>query len=120
MKVWFNPDLFNSLAISLEAYRWKLLLVSLCAFVLFFILQNQVIQGTPTYLIWLVIFILFSGLQALIFASFIFFFQVLPSAKAQNEQWYKFYRTIEWCESIIFGFILPLPVLLFLYAFIAI
>lgn len=120
MKLWLNPEIFNSIAISLSEYRWKLLAWSVFSFLLFTVLQQQVTQTTPTLLIWLVIFILFSALQTLVIASFIFFFQVLPSSRIQNEPWFKFYRSIEWCETILFGFILPLPTLLFIYAFIMI
>jgi len=117
IKIWLSPEVFNNIAITLAEYRWKLLLWSLLAFLLFTVLQNQVVPATPSALIWLVIFILFAALQALVIASFIFFFRVLPSAKNNNKQWHKFYRTIEWCETILFGFILPLPALLFIYAF---
>jgi len=120
MKIWFSPDLFNQLAITLAEYRWKLLLWSVLAFVLFSILQLQVSQNTPKILIGLVIFILFSALQALVVAAFIFFFQVLQSVRPQNQQWYRFYRTIEWCEALLFGFILPLPAILLVYTLILI
>lgn len=120
MKFWFNPELFNHIAISVAEYRWSLLLWSLFAFVLFMVLQYQIETATPTFLIWVAIFILFAALQALVLAAFIFFFQVLPSSKIQDKQWRKFYRTIEWCEALIFGFILPLPALLFVYAVIII
>ena len=118
MKYWLSPEIFNNIAISFAEYRWKLLGWSVFAFILFAVLQQQVVNATPTGLIWLVIFILFAALQALVLASFIFFFQVLPSTKVHNKQWHKFYRTIEWCEALLFAFILPIPLLLFLYAFI--
>lgn len=117
MKIWLNPNCFNYIAISLAEYRWQLLAWSLFAFGLFLILQFQVVYVTPTNLVWLLIFILFSALQALVISSFIFFFQVLASTKATSENWFKFYRAIEWCEAILFSFILPLPALLFVYAF---
>lgn len=120
MKFWLSPDVFNNIAISLAEYRWNLLAWSVFSFLLFLILQYQVSQTTPTSLVWLAILVLFSALQALVIASFIFFFQVLPSSKVQNKQWYKFYRTIEWCETILFGFILPLPTMLFIYAFLTV
>jgi len=120
MKIWLTPDVFNNIAISLAEYRWKLLVSSLLAFGLFAILQAQVVNNTPSSLVWLVIFILFAALQALVVATFIFFFQALPSTRTQDKQWIKFYRTIEWCETFLFGFILPLPSLLFIYAYIVI
>lgn len=120
MTNWFTPETFNNIAISLAEYRWKLLLWSLFAFILFFILQGKVANTTPVFLIWLTIFILFSALQTLVIASFVFFFQVLPSVRSDNEQWRNFYRAIEWCETLLFTFILPLPFLLFLYAFLTV
>jgi hypothetical protein len=120
MKYWLSPDIFNNIAISFSEYRWNLLAWSVFSFSLFMILQFQVTKTTPTSLVWLAILVLFSALQTLVLASFIFFFQVLPSSKVQNHQWYKFYRSIEWCETILFGFILPLPTLLFIYAFLTI
>ncbi len=120
MRTWLSPETFNNIAIMLAHYRWKLLMWSVFAFVLFVILQYQVVYATPQSLIWLVIFILFAALQALVLSSFIFFFQVLPSTKITNKKLYKFYRAIEWCEAVLFGFILPLPILLFVYAYITI
>ena len=120
MKYWFTPQIFNHLAISLYEYRWYLLLWSVFSFVLYILLQQQVSSNTPTALVWLVIFLLFAALQALVLASFIFFFQSLPSIKEQQPFWIKFYQSIEWCETIIFSFLLPLPMLLFVYAFIVI
>jgi len=120
MKYWFTPNVFNNIAISLYDFRWRFLLWSALAFVLFMILQEQVTNTTPSSLIWLVIFILFAALQALVIASFIFFFQALPSVKEQQSFWLKFYRAIEWCETIIFSFLLPLPMLLFFYALVVI
>ena len=83
-------------------------------------MQYQITNVTPELLIWLAIFILFSALQALVIAAFIFFFQVLPSSKVQDKKWHKFYRYIEWCEAALFGFILPAPTLLFVYALLTI
>ncbi|GLX76896.1 hypothetical protein tinsulaeT_02360 [Thalassotalea insulae] len=120
MRLWLTPEIFNALAITLAEYRWKLLLWSLGAFLLYAVLEYQVVKTTPTLLIWLIVLILFSALQALVLAAFIFFFQDLPSSKVQDKQWFKFYRVIEWCETLLFGFILPLPTLLFIYAFITI
>lgn len=120
MKHWVNPETFNNIAITLSEYRWLLLLWSFFAFALFFLLQSKVVNTTPSSLIWLVIFILFTALQSLVVASFIFFFQLLPSIKTNNTQWYTFYRTIEWCETILFTIILPLPMILFIFAFLTI
>ncbi|OKY27765.1 MULTISPECIES: hypothetical protein [Thalassotalea] len=117
MKYWFSPEVFNSIAITLSTFRWKLLGWSVFAFVLYFVLQRQITNLTPESLIWLALFILFSALQALVLSAFIFFFQVLPSSKVQDKKWRQFYQKIEWCEAAIFGFILPAPSLLFLYAF---
>jgi len=120
MKYRFTPETFNNIAITLSTYRWKLLAWSAFAFLLFLLLNEQINYSTPTTLVWLAIFILFAGLQALVVASFIFFFQSLPSNKAENKSLIKFYQTIEWCEAIIFTIIFPLPMLLFFYALIII
>lgn len=120
MRLWLTPDVFNTLAITIAEYRWKLLLWSLLAFVLFTLLELQIASTTPMLLIWLTVFILFAGLQSLVFSVFIFFFQELPSSKIQDKSWFNFYRSIEWCETILFGFILPLPTCLFIYALIII
>ena len=113
---WFTPEVFNSIAITLSGWRWRLLLWSLLAFVLFHLLHNFTVTETPDTLILVLLFILFSALQSLVLAAFIFFFQVLPSSRTENKQWTNFYRTIEWCETILFSVLLPLPVLLFIYA----
>lgn len=118
MKYRLTPDLFNNIAISLSIYRWSLLAWSGFFFALFLILSQQISKGTPSALVWFAIFILFAALQTLVIASFIFFFQLLPSNKEENKQWRKFYRTIEWCEAVIFTVIFPLPMLLFFYALI--
>jgi hypothetical protein len=120
MKYPLTPDLFNNIAISLSSYRWVLLGWSGLFFALFLLLSQQIEQSTPIALVWLAIFILFTALQALVVASFIFFFQALPSNKEENQQWRKFYRTIEWCETVIFTIIIPLPMLLFIYALVII
>jgi hypothetical protein len=120
MKYRFTPESFNNIAITLSDYRWKLLAWSVFAFILFLLLNKQINYSTPTTLVWLAIFILFAALQALVVASFIFFFQNLPSNKAENKSLIRFYRTIEWCEAIIFTIIFPLPMLLFFYALIVI
>ena len=120
MKLWFSPNLYNNIAISVSEYRWTLLGWSLFAFLMFALLQGNIGQTTPNSLIWLAIFILFFALQALVLAAFIFFFQVLPSSKIQDKKLQKLYQTIEWCEAAIFGFILPVPALLFIYAFLSV
>jgi len=120
MKYRFTPESFNNIAITFSAYRWKLLAWSAFAFLLFLLLNKQINYSTPTMLVWLAIFILFAALQILVMASFIFFFQTLPSNKAENKPMVKFYQMIEWCESIIFTIIFPLPMLFFLYALIII
>jgi len=89
---------------------------------LFSLLQMQINTETPITLIWLALFILFSGLQLLVFSAFIFFFQQLPSKKAELEQneenqfWLKLYQSVEWCEAILFFILLPLPTISFIYA----
>jgi len=116
MLSWLTPDVFNSVAITLSNWRWRLLLWSLLAFVLFHVLHNFTVKGTPDTLILILLFVLFSALQSLVLAAFIFFFQVLPSTRTEDKQWGKFYRAIEWCETILFSVLLPLPILLFIYA----
>jgi hypothetical protein len=116
MKYRLTPELFNNIAITLSSYRWSLLAWSGFFFALFLILSDQIVQSTPSTLVWFAIFILFAALQVLVIASFIFFFQSLPSNKEENIQWRKFYRTIEWCEAIVFTVIFPLPMLLYIYA----
>lgn len=120
MKYWFTPEIFQQVALLLLSYRWRLLMWSLLAFLLFMILEMQIATSTPSPLVWLAIFILFAALQALVFASFIFFFQTLPSTKAEDTFWFKIYRTIEWCEAILFTILLPLPLLTFLYALLSV
>ena len=120
MKLWLTPEIFNVTAIAFSEYRWKLLAWSFAAFLLFAILELQVVSTTPSSLIWLIILILFTALQALVLAAFIFFFQELPSNKTPDKHWSRFYRVIEWCETLLFSFILPLPLLLFIYAFIVV
>ena len=120
MKYRLTPEFFNTIAITLSSYRWTLLAWSGFSFVLFLLLNQQINFSTPSILVWLAIFILFAALQFLVVASFVFFFQVLPSNKIENKPWRRFYRTIEWCETIIFTVIFPLPMLLFIYAVIII
>jgi hypothetical protein len=120
MKYRLTPELFNNIAITLSSYRWILIAWSGFSFVLFLILSKQIAQTTPILLVWFAIFILFAALQTFVVASFIFFFQTLQSNKEENKPWRKFYSTIEWCEAIIFTVILPLPMMLFVYALIII
>jgi len=116
MKLGFSPDSFHLLAINFQTLRWRLLAWSAFAFTLFILLQTQITTDTPNTLVWLVLFVLFFALQTLVFGSFIFFFQLLPSSKANNKQWFKIYRLIEWSEASLFFLLLPLPTLVFLYA----
>ncbi len=118
MKPFISPELFNYIAISLSRFKWHLLAWSIFFFALFVLLQTQIQLNTPNFLVWLAIFILFTAIESLVIAAFIFFFQVLPSTRENNQSWQKFYRVIEWCEAVLFAFLLPLPVLLFFYAFI--
>lgn len=120
MKYRLTPALFNNIAITCSSYRWKLLAWSGFSFALFFMLSKQIEQSTPIVLVWFAIFILFAALQTLVVASFIFFFVTLQSTKQENKPWQKFYSTIEWCEAIVFSVILPLPMMLFVYALVII
>lgn len=118
MRLLISPDLFNCIAISISRFKWKLLAWSVFFFFLFILLQAQIQLNTPNFLIWLAIFILFSAIESLIITAFIFFFQVLPSNQECNAKWLQFYRTIEWCEAVLFSILLPLPIILLAYAFI--
>ena len=115
MKYILTPILFNQVATLLWNIRWRLLQWSFLGFVLFMLLQSQVELTTPNLLVWLALFILFSALELLVIASFIFFFKSLPSTKAKTKPWFRFYRTIEWCEAIIFTLLLPFPIIVYLY-----
>jgi|TARA_B110000091_G_C13583448_1_gene377496 hypothetical protein len=116
MKCWFTPEIFHYLASNLSNFKWRLLSLSAAAFILYLLLELQVSEETPTLLIWLALAILFTALQILVFSSFIFFFQVLPSTKANKKSWYIFYRVIEWSETLLFALLLPSPTLGFIYA----
>lgn len=118
MKHWFTPESFHYLAINLAEYKWRLLAWSAGAFLLFMLLETQIGNTTPASLVWLALAILFLALQLLVFGAFIFFFQVLPSTKTDNQQWFQFYRSIEWCETLLFALLLPLPTISYLYALI--
>jgi hypothetical protein len=113
-----NPELFNYIAITFGRFKWQLLAWSLFFFVLFIGLQAQIQLKTPSVLVWLAILILFVAIESLVVSAFMFFFQVLPSTRAENVALFKFYRTIEWCETILFAILLPLPIVLFTYAFV--
>ena len=122
MKLYCSPDLFHLLAQQFLSFRWRLLLWGLLLIGFFSILQGEISTETPKKLIWLALFILFTGLQLLIFSAFIFFFQQLPSkneADRHNDDsqfWFKLYQGIEWCEAVLFFIILPLPTITFVYA----
>jgi len=116
MNYWFTPEFFHYLASNLANYKWRLLIWSAASFALYTLLESQISQSTPTALIWLALAILFAALQMLVCTSFLFFFQVLPSSKTNNKSWFIFYRIIEWCETLLFALLLPLPTLSFIYA----
>jgi hypothetical protein len=113
-----TPELFNYIAITFARFKWQLLMWSLFFFALFVGLQSQIQLKTPSILVWIAILILFIAIESLVVASFMFFFQVLPSTREENFALFRFYRTIEWCETILFAILLPLPIILFIYAFI--
>ena len=113
-----SPELFNYIAITFGRFKWQLLAWSCFFFVLFIGLQSHIQLKTPSVLVWIAILILFIAIESLVVAAFMFFFGVLPSTREENIAWFKFYRTIEWCETILFTVLLPLPIILFLYAFI--
>ncbi|MGB1261585.1 MAG: hypothetical protein ACPG52_01640 [Cognaticolwellia sp.] len=118
MKIYLSPELFNYIAISFSRVKWQLLAWSLFFFALFMLLQAQIQLKTPSALVWLAILILFVAIESLVLSAFMFFFQILPSSREENPIWHKFYRLIEWCETILFAILLPLPIVLFFYAFI--
>ena len=120
MKYWFTPESFHILATNLSHLKWRLLAWSFAAFLLYTLLEFQMNQATPEVLIWLALAILFTALQLLVCSSFIFFFQVLPSTKAPAKAWFIFYRVIEWAETLLFTFLLPLPTISFLYAILSV
>jgi glucan phosphoethanolaminetransferase (alkaline phosphatase superfamily) len=126
MKIYFSPDYFHIFAQRFSELRWRLLLWSLLFISLFALVQTQINSNTPKELLWLAFFILFTSFQLLVFSAFIFFFLKLPSRKEKNKRrseatsqskyWYKLYRTVEWCEAVLFFILLPLPTLIFFYA----
>ncbi|MFT5813376.1 MAG: hypothetical protein ACI9VT_001124 [Psychroserpens sp.] len=113
-----TPELFNYIAITFGRFKWQFLAWSLFFFILFMGLQAQIQLKTPSILVWLAILILFIAIESLVVSAFMFFFQVLPSTREENVSLFKFYRTIEWCETILFTVLLPLPIVLFIYTFI--
>ena len=113
-----SPELFNYIAITFARFKWQLLAWSIFFFLLFIGLQAQIQLKTPSVLVWIAILILFIAIESLVVAAFMYFFQVLPSTREENIAWFKFYRTIEWCETILFTILLPLPIVLFIYAFV--
>ncbi|MBA6291086.1 hypothetical protein H4J58_13855 [Colwellia sp. MB3u-70] len=113
-----TPELFNYIAITFARFKWQLLAWSLFFFVLYIALQSQIQLKTPSVLVWLAILILFVAIESLVVSAFMFFFQVLPSTREENGPWFTFYRSIEWCETILFAILLPLPIVLFIYAFV--
>lgn len=118
MKLSITPQTFNYIAITLARFKWPLLSWSAFFFILFLLLQSQINYSTPTPLVWLAIFILFMAIESLVICAFIFFFQVLPSTQEINQQWVRFYRVIEWCETLLFTLLIPLPFILYCFAFI--
>ncbi len=118
MKPPISPELFNYIAISLARFKWQLLAWSAFFFCLFTLLQSQIQLNTPNTLVWLAIFILFAAIESLVISAFIFFFQVLPSSRENSLKWQQFHQVIEWCEALLFTILLPLPIILFIYAFV--
>ncbi len=111
-----SPELFNNLAITLYDFRWRIILWSICSFVLSFVLQQQLHKQAPYVFLIITLSLLFLALQSLVLAAFIFFFQRLPSNQYQQDGLHYFYRAIEWCETLLFTILLPLPLLMFIYA----
>ncbi len=135
MKLYLSPSTFHLIAKNIAGFRWRFLSWSTALITLFVLLQTQVNSSTPLALVLLALFILFSGLQLLVFSAFIFFFLKLPShkealknkpvntdanEKSPNNYWLKFYRAVEWCEATLFFILLPLPSLVFIYAVVVI
>ncbi len=116
MKHYFTPHNFHHISKKYSAFKWRLLLWSALLFVFYLILEAEIVDSTPHSLIWLTLALLFLSIQCLVFASFVFFFQVLPSQQISNKSWLRFYQIIEWCETLLFAFLLPMPTLSFIYA----
>lgn len=115
MFTWLTPKNFQNIAIMFHDYRWRCMGLCVAMLALFLFLEPFVTKNTPDYLLALLFFILFSALQCLIFAAFIFFFYQLPSDKTTMTSWQKFYRIIEKSEVYLFAVILPFPTLIFIY-----
>lgn len=118
MRLYFTPNTYQQVATIFKHLRWKLLTSSAVSFSFYLILNNQINALTPDYWLWINLFVLFFALQMLILSAFIFFFRCLPSTQAKEPFWILFYTIIEWCEAIIFTFLLPLPALIFAYVLI--
>ena len=77
MKHWFTPESFHFLASNFSNYKWRLLTLSVGAFTLYLLLESQITQATPAFLIWLSLAILFAILtkQSLVeyFIPFVLF-----------------------------------------------
>ena len=116
MRFMITPDHFQQIAISFLSYRWKLLFWSIGGFLLFSLLQFQITSNTPWPLVWFAIAILFLSIQSLILSSFIFFFRQLSSNSTTESTWVTIYKIIEWCETVLFTILLPLPLLFLFYA----
>lgn len=118
MRLYFTPTTFQNIAKIFHHFRWRLLLWSALSFTLFLITNEQITQLTPITLVWLSLFILFFALQLLVLSAFIFFFRSLPSQQTKEPFWMNLYNLIEWCEALIFTFLLPLPTLIFCFVLI--
>ncbi len=120
MRYILTPALFQQIALCFNSYRWKLIGWSLLLFILYVILELNIGQTTPDFLVWFALAILFFSLQILVFSAFIFFFQNLTSTKTMTIYWKTFYQIVEWCEAVIFTILLPCPAIIFLYAIVTI
>ena len=117
MKYYFTPNVFNVLAQTLVNIRWKLLLWGVLGIALYLVLNSLIQSTTPNVLVWINVFIIFASLQALVISTFIFFFQYLPSENTDESFLYQLYKIVEWSEAILFTILLPLPSLIFIFAF---
>jgi hypothetical protein len=120
MTYFFTPQLYQTIANVFYEYRFRLLIWSISSFILFTLLTTQMNVNTPTFLIIFNMFIMFLGLQTLVFSSFLFFFQELPSSYEKNKSWLMLYQLIEWGETLLFTVLLPLPFIFFIFAMIKI
>lgn len=112
---WLTPEIFHEVALTFRSYRWRLLGLSGAVLLLFILLTPLIHDGTPLFLLMVLFFLLFSALQSLVCAAFIFFFQQLPSQANTQASWKNFYRMIEVSETFLFALILPSPLLIFIY-----